>query len=100
MPRTNFSEPEIQELCQLVVSLIEHQGSVLKMPPTPAGFQDYQLPRSSKNTKRHIADKVVRYCLDRAKIEVAALIREKLEEEGLEAICSMVLGEPVLLQLD
>jgi hypothetical protein len=73
---------------------------VLKMPPTPSGFQAYQLPRSSKNTKRHIADKVVRYCLDRAKIEVAALIREKLEEGGLDAVCSIVLGEPVLLQLD
>ena len=74
------------------------------MPPTPAGFQAYQLPRNSKNAKGHwhIAEKVVHYyCLDRAKIEVApALIREKLEEGGLDAVCGMVLGEPVLLQLD
>lgn len=81
----------------MIATRIEHEGNVLNIPRTPPGFQGYQvLNDARKSSKLHIAERVMEYCLERAKVEVAAHIRRDVEERGLDAIYRLMYGGQVI----
>ena len=97
MPCGCLRIPELQDLRDLVMEKIEHEGSVFRMPSTPDGFEGFHVPeRPWEGCKKLIAEKVVAECVYRAGSEIAMHFKKKIEEQGFEALTNVLNGEPVL----